>query len=273
MTKREYATQIAERIENAKVEEVIKNGQKKTAITIRDIESNVSPVIYIDEMYKQNKEIDEAVAVIKAIYDENRVEDTDMEYIKEYDKIKDSLSARLLNKKNAINEMSIPAAKYGFNDLVIVPIINVEINGTKGQAKINPNLLQTWNKSIYDVVNDAIENIKKKTQVVNMIEMLANMMGIDKEEAIKMSGQPDVDVVSIENSEPYGAIAIIAVLEQIADKYQNGFYVIPSSVHEVLVMNADGIDSDELEKIINQVNNTCVKPEDYLSNHPYKIAA
>lgn len=66
-----------------------------------------------------------------------------------------------------------------------------------------------------------------------------------------------------------GAIAIIKAKERLAQMYPNGYYVIPSSVHEMLVLNMDYTDEDTITGIIRDVNANVLDPKDYLSDHAY----
>lgn len=56
-----------------------------------------------------------------------------------------------------------------------------------------------------------------------------------------------------------------------ADCEVNGFYVIPSSIHEVILIPDHGqdIDIDELQSMIQNVNQMIVDPTDRLSDEPY----
>ena len=46
-------------------------------------------------------------------------------------------------------------------------------------------------------------------------------------------------------------------------------YVLPSSVSEVLVLNAEEIDVESLQKLVRDVNEKCVLLEEYLSDCVY----
>lgn len=58
-------------------------------------------------------------------------------------------------------------------------------------------------------------------------------------------------------------------LKEIGSRLDSDFYVIPSSVHECLVIAADGIDSGDLNNIVRQINKNELEPEDVLSDHVY----
>jgi len=69
-----------------------------------------------------------------------------------------------------------------------------------------------------------------------------------------------------------GAACILypGVLEGIAAEEKHNLYIIPSSIHEVLILPDNGaICADELKKMIFEVNCTQVAPEEVLSNSLY----
>ena len=55
-----------------------------------------------------------------------------------------------------------------------------------------------------------------------------------------------------------------------AELFPNGYVVLPSSVHEVIVRELD-MDPDELSKLVQTVNAEQVDPEEQLSNHAYVV--
>ena len=51
-----------------------------------------------------------------------------------------------------------------------------------------------------------------------------------------------------------------------------GFYVIPSSIHELLLIKKDvAVDAHDILEIIREVNKTVVAEEDYLSDNLYDV--
>lgn len=60
------------------------------------------------------------------------------------------------------------------------------------------------------------------------------------------------------------------VLESIGDAVQRDFYILPSSIHECIILPAaEGYSKEELEKIVLQVNETQVPEQEILSNYVY----
>lgn len=61
------------------------------------------------------------------------------------------------------------------------------------------------------------------------------------------------------------------VLRKIAEKYQSGFYILPSSIYEIITVKPEGWDNEveELKKMIAEVNDECVTKEEQLSENLY----
>lgn len=72
---------------------------------------------------------------------------------------------------------------------------------------------------------------------------------------------------------PFGAAAMgnKEIIKECLSIHPNGFYFVPSSVHEVIVIPAD-FDQETLEIIIKNVNENTIDPGEYLSNTPIKIS-
>jgi hypothetical protein len=68
-----------------------------------------------------------------------------------------------------------------------------------------------------------------------------------------------------------GAVFYPGVLKEISDDLESDLYIIPSSIHEVLVMPASdmSIDPEGLCSIIHEVNTSTVSDEEILSDNLY----
>ena len=70
----------------------------------------------------------------------------------------------------------------------------------------------------------------------------------------------------------FGAAAMFyqGVLEEFSEKQQKSFYVLPSSVHEVILIPDDGmVNGEELWKMVCEINATQVDPEEVLTDSVY----
>ena len=59
------------------------------------------------------------------------------------------------------------------------------------------------------------------------------------------------------------------VVKKFADKVGQDIYIIPSSIHEVILIPAMGWDTKEIDEMIREVNRTQLDPVEILSDHVY----
>ena len=59
-------------------------------------------------------------------------------------------------------------------------------------------------------------------------------------------------------------------ISELSDLYERNIYIIPSSIHEVILMpEYDGLEAADLRSLVNDVNKSCVAKEDRLSDEVY----
>lgn len=88
----------------------------------------------------------------------------------------------------------------------------------------------------------------------------------------RIGGQPDDTpdqiIVSTDNN-TYGAIGILGKLDYLKKRFGK-FYVLPSSVHEVIVVPDNGmIDRNSLTRMVKEVNATTVADDEILGSKAY----
>ena len=80
---------------------------------------------------------------------------------------------------------------------------------------------------------------------------------------------PDTMFVLTNDTKVNGAAAILNddTRQEVADKVGD-FYVLPSSIHETLIIPKDtGMELRDLEQMVQEVNQTQVAPQERLSDH------
>ena len=83
-----------------------------------------------------------------------------------------------------------------------------------------------------------------------------------------------VMIVATNKEKSFGAIAMKAKdkLAEVADRYETDLAILPSSIHEILLIPVkENMDFFELEAMVREVNATQVAPEEQLSNHVYRF--
>lgn len=274
MTKREYAKAIAERV-NGEVKEVEKNnGIKFTGIQFKPDDSNVAPVIYIDEMYEDEKGIDEAIDEVKNIIDRQVDISFDASITTDFNKAKEYLKLRLYNANNNY-EVFRSASEYGFDDLIMVPVLDNVI--PSGSIKFTKGLIESLGVTEDEVFDAAMKNIKADDyNLKGMSEVMVEMMGREQAEMMGIVVKPEDEKMFIITSKEkaFGAFGVIVLKEKLEEMFPNGYIVLPSSVHEVIVVpNDDSIEALGLDNMVNEVNDTEVSLEEQLSNKAYRFVA
>lgn len=242
------------------------NGVRKVGIRLK-LDEHINPTLYINDYFDHDVPVEEAAERIKEMGAEamENIKDFSLPNLEEYEDVKPNLKVRLYNHTTKA-EVKMSAAKYGFDDLILVPVIDGIIDG--GSAKITQSMLSSWQKTVEEVVSDAIENLDYVCRPLN--EVLKEMMGVfgdtDDDQPV-----PPMPIFLVTNkSKVCGAASILAAKKEIEERCPNGYIVLPSSVHEVLVVPKE-FEDDPLGSIVKEVNETQVSPEDRLSNNIYRF--
>ena len=260
MSRKEYAQEVAKLV-NGEVKEVEKaNGVILTGIIIKT-DSNIKPCIYIDRMMDDGLTIEEAADMVLDLTEKHALT-LDTNPVMDFEYIKPMLRARLYNKATSA-EVSRSAACYGFDDLIIIPYIDGIIEN--GCVKVNNNLLNAWNVSADEVLDIAEENSRQEASIKSMFDVMREA-GFPVPEDVN----GPITLIATNDRKNYGAYAIIAKLDDLKKRFKNGFTVIPSSVHECIVIDAD---DPSFDNMVQEVNAAEVNLEEQLSNHAYRIAA
>ena len=276
------------------VHKVVKNnGLHLTGITIRNRESNMAPTIYLDGYfadYKDGRTMENICKEIVEVYEKNKVQkDFSLEKVTDFDNVKDRICFKLVNReKNA--ELLEDAPYVEYQDLAVIFYILVSKDNT-GTASIT---VRTTLKEMWGVDTDTLYDLAKKNtqrlfrgRVLSMMEVMAEIIG-DSADALDeemVEAFFDMDVYEDSAFPMYvatnvfkmnGACILLydGVLEKFAEKIGGDFYILPSSVHEVLFVPANGdMDARYLIEMVREVNATQVAPDEVLSDNVYMYHA
>lgn len=261
MTKMEYAEAIAQNLGGEAKEVVKNNGVKLIGISLKN--EGISPCVYIDQMFEQGFTVGEATAEVKEIMDANPAPtDFSPEMLADFDKAKQFLSLRLYNVDNEY-EVSKSASEYGFDDLIIIPVLTGFM--PNASVKVGKDLIKRWGLTEEEVFATAKTNMNVDDyEITDMNEML-KMLGVPAPE-------DNIDMYVLSNKDRiFGAIGAIVLRDKLKEMFPDGYIVIPSSVHEVIILPYVE-ENGELKKMINEVNATQVEADEVLGNKPYIFA-
>jgi len=268
MNNYEYAQAIANEITGATVITAEKaNRVVLTGIRVPTNTPNISANVYTDKYFDRGFSVDEGLTKVKEIMSDPEFMSVnfDMSWFSDFEQVKPRLVARLYNKKTTA-EVWRSASAYGFDDLIIIPYINV--NG--GSVKVKSEHLSHWGVTSDEVLDIAEENARNDAKLQSMAEILAEMMGASIPPCFE-ENDPQMWVIS--NTERcFGAYAVLALMDELKKLFTGGFTVLPSSVHEVIVVNTTE-NADNMTGMVQDVNSTAVNTDEQLSDHAYIFAA
>lgn len=185
---------------------------------------------------------------------------------------KTSIFYQLRNyEKNESWLKSVPHIRY--LDMAIIFYYSFPENGEEKMAIVTNHNMQNWNVSTEHLEDLASENTPKCHPL-----FFATLEALVRElcEECLVSPVPSdkhLPMYVLSNSRKlFGASAILypGVLRQISRWLKDDLYILPSSVHECIVVPANDVYSRQnLEEIVREVNATQVPDEDFLSDNIY----
>lgn len=249
------------------------NGHKKVGITISQTGVNLSPTIYLEDYYKGYMEgdlIEEIVMQILDLYEKVRFETNwDTSNLTNYEHVKENIVYKLVHlEKNHKMLEDVPYEQ--FLDLAQVCYVLLEVKGC-GTATIliTNKLLGLWGVGKEDVFARARENTQNilPVQFYNMQCVIQKLSG---ETPNTIAGDGMYFLSNTRGNLGAAALLYEGVLEKIANYLDEDYYIIPSSVHEVIILPVSFMESREyLDELIQEVNAHHVETDEVLSDHAY----
>ncbi len=267
-------------------ETVKNNGVTYQALAILEKSKNVSPNIRLDgyfASYCEGISIEEIAKEIFHIYELEKEREIDISHFTDFERAKEHIMFRLVHyEKNKTRLERMPYIR--FLDLALVFYFEMDwVHKENGQAsvQIEKEHLAMWGideGTLYDL---ALQNTMRDLPAVHkqMCDVILQIMAgegveldADEIEAFRTENA-DVHMYVLSNPKSYfGASAMYypGVLRDIAEVMESDLIVLPSSVHEVILLSANEEDDyNKLNEMIEDINQHQVAEEEVLSEHLY----
>ena len=242
----------------------------------------VVPNINLNGMYAQYQEQGHTMAAMLTMIAQQvqMAPEIQTDWLKDYNQVKDHLFIRVSDAKE--NESFLKNAPHKEVDGLAVSY-HIAFEGRQGLEASTPVTFQM--KEMYGVTAeqlhaDALESSQRLYPVkfASMAQIMSQMMGIEPDMAADMMPPmegPQLMVLTNEQGmHGAGAMFYPDQLETIAQQMGTDFFVLPSSVHEVLILPDDGSqDLESLQFMVREINRSEVAPEDRLSDFVYHYDA
>lgn len=256
------------------------NNVSLKGLVIRANGTNVVPNIYMEsfyKLYKWNWKMEEIVQKIKETYEQGLpTNEIDMSFFKKYELVKDKIVYRLINAdQNADLLKSIPHIRFWDLAICFSYVFQSEELG-EGMILIHNSHLEMWQEEKEELMKVAETNTPKllPVQFYEMRHVL-EQAGVEEDFDLDLL-EPGCMYVLTNQKKLHGSAVILypQVLSDIAAKIKRDFFILPSSLHEVLILPVkEDVDimeqMGEMCNMVTNVNSTQLDPDEILSNNPF----
>lgn len=269
-------------VSSVEIVPVNKNYETLDGLIIRLEGINIAPAIYLNDFFHAYMENDISLSIvlkrIAATFSDNAImESANIDFLKDFDKVADKIIPIIVGIEN--NEAYLEDKLYSVKaDLAVTFAIldETDAEGTKTIA-VTKSMANMWGTSAEVLEHVAKDNLNSLMpySFIGISQMINEMIGEEQAEEIgfeKKSEENEIMFVLTNKQREFGAAELIneAAMEKIRDVMQADFYILPSSVHDVICIRADDSNVPYLETMVKEINATAVEARDKLSDHVYK---
>lgn len=277
------------------------NGIVLTGVIIMEKDSHIAPTIYLEsffEEYEKGSPFGELVHELVRVYEKNKIVScVELDNFYDYQSVKKKIYYKLINaEKNEELLKDVPHIPY--LDLAIVFYCDCSSEQLGSAAVLIKNShLNMWGIGTEKLYQDAVVNtpqnnpfeIKPMETVMKELfasdirkEMEKHHISFSEKWIEEMAEQMLLTEMSVEDRTPmyvltneeklHGAACILyqQLLEEFAKKVNDNLYILPSSVHEIIMIPAALAGKvSELKEMVEEINATQVEAEEVLSDSVY----
>ena len=286
--KEQFATDVKDRLNEdgmdvkVSVNDVKKMNDSYEALTITPEGSNIGVNLPIDKFFGALEDnvpydslVDKAVEAISRGIEQKP--EFDVTALTDYSRMKDKLAMEVVSAE-ANREMLETVPHKDMEDMAVVyRFIISSDEESRASILVTNKILDTMGVSAEQLHADAMENAPqiKPAEIKGISEVMAEMMGVNQAELLGLFPVKPEDeqmfVASVpDKTHGSGDLAYENCMDQAAERLGGDFFILPSSIHEVLLVPDKGDTSlKDLESMVREVNATQVAPADKLTDSVY----
>lgn len=262
------------------IQDIVKNNDTHLdGLTILPENSCVCPTIYLNyyfQKYENGCPISEITGQILAVYRENLpASSIDFSFFTDYTQVRSNIVFKLINyERNP--ELLSDVPHYRFLDLALVFYCLIETS-PDGCASI---LIHNRHLSYWNITDDDLFALAQQNTPRLLAYELRDMTDVLRE---LFAAEPSVceDDDSLSPASMYiltnrakrnGSVCILYdnLLLNFANRLGCDLFILPSSIHEVLLIPANGqTETKDLSEVVREVNSCQLSREEILSDHVY----
>lgn len=263
-----------------RVEKVMKNnGMCLTGIAMSGKKNTAVPTIYLEQLFEQYEDgisFEEIMEHIFKVYEEKTDIEVDITYFTDYKVMRNKIMFKVIHyERNLSLFEKVPYIKW--NDLAIVFyfIMKIERIGT-GTVLIQKDHMKAWGVSADDLYKAAMVNMKRdmEEELISLQRLIAKTKQEDEEDLqTKCDLEANVPMYVLTNKEKmFGAATMLysEKIRELSKSLDDSLFVIPSSVHELILVPQKDVENVAwMKRVIQEINRTELDQEEVLSDSLY----
>ena len=263
------------------------NGLVLTGITILKKDCNIAPTIYLNqafEQYQEGRTMESICREFIRMYEEHKVQtDFDVSCVTDFAKVQARICYKLINaEKNKALLADAPHVLLEDLAVIFYILVSNDAEGT-GTITIKNNMLELWDVNTDTLYELALANTQRlfRGSVQSMANVMMDILSkqMDEEAAeefydMMVDADDMIPMYVCTNTMKLNGAGVIlyrGLLQEFADRVDSDVFILPSSIHETLLIpaNAD-MEVEYLKDMVRTVNRTEVAPDEILSDSVYR---
>ena len=224
-------------------------------------------IVYLDQIYQamaENPDIPAVTSRLLEVLEAPLPGELAGVSVEEWEDVKDRVILRLIGLERNRERLE-KLVHREFLDMAITCCLLFTGSGI-GQAvtEISEAIREGWGVSEEEIFSAAMENTAR---------LLPDTLRTLREAAQIPDDDVSENIFVLSNSTLFlGAAALLytGALKELSERFDSDLFILPTSIHELIVLSADGMTADFLRKAVESVNAADVPPEEVLTDSVYR---
>ena len=293
ISKEEFAVMVKNAVEESlgagyevTVSNTVKNNSTcRTGLVIKKDGGCIAPVIYLEELFRSYQEgyadMYDICKKVITLYEENKLPSGfDVTGITDFEHCKDRICFKLVNAERNSGLLASAPHRIVCGDLAVIYYVLVK-HDRDGMASVilRNDLYSMWEKTEEEIFGVAMHNTQRmlrgSVQSIQsvLMDIIGRMDGCNSEFYDMAVSEDIIPMYVCTNADKVNGAATMlyeGLLKEFSEKTGDDFYILPSSINEVLLVPMSaGTDPECLKAMVHAVNCQEVPAEEVLSDSVY----
>ncbi len=252
--------------------EMMKNGGIQNGIIYRPAGSRIGITTYVEKCYESYQE---GYPIEKIVEDYipamiNHSPDVEVDYDGLINTLVPENIVPALIPRKGNEELLETIPHVSFHNLEVIFKFSIPDFFGGGMANVSNQFSERFGFAAEELLDIALNNMKGQTVVTPLPEILYGSGKSDTDwESLKNSGETMLVVSNQSNFQGAAAILDKDTMMKIADIFEEDMYILPSSIHECMVVPQSMGPVEDFQRMVKSANEEAVAPEDWLSDDVY----